>query len=189
MRKRRKALDFTQHELAQKVGCSASLIFKIESDERRPSRQITELLAKHLEIPVEQHDLFLRVARQEKMVDQLESIPPLSEPKPAPGSQALKTNLPLPLTSFIGREHELRAITLQLQSPSCRLINLTGPGGVGKTRLALEVAQQLQDSFEYGACFVSLIGTSSSEFVIPAIADTLRFSFSGTIELKAQLFN
>jgi predicted ATPase/transcriptional regulator with XRE-family HTH domain len=189
MRKRRKALDITQHELAQKVGCSDSLIFKIESDERRPSRQVAELLADHLEIPIEQHDLFLRVARQEKMVDHLGPIPPLSEPKPAPVSRALQPKLPLALTSFVGREYELRAIILQLQNPSCRLLNLTGPGGVGKTRLALEIARQLHNSFNHGACFVSLVGTSTSEFVIPAMADALGFSFSGAIELKAQLFN
>lgn len=189
MRKRRKALDITQHELAQKVGCSDSLIFKIESDERRPSRQVAELLADHLEIPVEQHDLFLRVARQEKRVDGLEPIPPLSEPKLAPVSRALKPKLPLALTSFVGREHELRAVILQLQNPSCRLLNLTGPGGVGKTRLALEIAQQLHNSFNHGACFIPLVGTGTSEFVIPAIADALGFSFSGAIELKVQLFN
>src|SRR5215207_9766005 len=113
IRKRRKALDITQRELAQRVGCSDSLIFKIESDERRPSRQITKLLAEHLEIPIEQRDLFLKVGRQEKMVDHLEPIPPLSAPKPAPVSQIIKTNLPLALTSFIGREHELRAVILQ----------------------------------------------------------------------------
>ena len=189
MRKRRKALDITQHELAQKVGCSDSLIFKIESDERRPSRQVAELLAEHLEIPVEQHDLFLRVARQEKRVDHLEPIPPLSEPKPAPVSRALQPKLPLALTSFVGREHELRAVILQLQNPSCRLLNLTGPGGVGKTRLALEITQQVHNSFNHGACFIPLVGTSTSEFVIPAMADALGFSFSGAIELKAQLFN
>jgi predicted ATPase/DNA-binding XRE family transcriptional regulator len=189
MRKRRKALDITQHELAQKVGCSDSLIFKIESDERRPSRQVAELLAEHLEIPIEQHDLFLRVARQEKRVDHLEPILPLSAPKPAPVSRALKPKLPLALTSFVGREHELRAVILQLQNPSCRLLNLTGPGGVGKTRLALEIAQQLHNSFNHGACFIPLVGTSTSEFIIPAIADALGFSFSGAIELKVQLFN
>jgi predicted ATPase/transcriptional regulator with XRE-family HTH domain len=189
MRRRRKALDITQHELAQKVGCSASLIFKIESDERRPSRQVVQLLAQHLEIPVEQHDMFLKVGRQEKMASHLESVPPLSGPDPAPVSQSLKSNLPHALTSFIGREHEVRAIILQLQTPSCRLLNLTGPGGVGKTRLALEVAQQLYNSFDHGACFISLVGTRTSEFVTAAIADALGFSFSGAIELKAQLFN
>ena len=62
IRRRRKALDLTQQELARRVGCSSSLIFKIESDGRRPSRQIAELLAEHLEIPPEQRDSFLKVA-------------------------------------------------------------------------------------------------------------------------------
>ena len=71
---RRKALDMTQQELAERVGCSDSLIFKIESDQRRPSRQIAELLAKYLEIPSDQRDLFLKVARQEKTIDALYSL-------------------------------------------------------------------------------------------------------------------
>src|SRR5918996_2812075 len=77
VKRRRKALDLTQQELARRVGCSVSLIFKIESDERRPSRQIAELLAEHLEIPPDQCDLFLQVARQEKGADRLASVPPL----------------------------------------------------------------------------------------------------------------
>lgn len=189
IRRRRKALDITQQALAQRVGCSVSLIFKIESDERRPSRQIAELLAEHLEIPPDQRSLFLKVARQEKTVDHLEPVPPLSTPQPSPVSSRVKTHLPFPLTSLIGREHELHMVIEQVKNPACRLLTLTGPGGVGKTRLALEVAHQLQDTFNHGASFVSLVGTGASEFIVPAIADALGFSFSGTIELKAQLFN
>lgn len=189
VRRRRKALDLTQPELATRVGCSVSAIFKIESDERRPSHQIAELLAKHLEIPVEQHDLFIKVARQEKTVDHLERLPPLSTPQPVPGSNPVKANLPIPLTSLIGREHELQMVIQQVQDPACRLLTLTGPGGVGKTRLALEVAHRLHDIFDDGVCFVSLVGISASEFIIPAIIDSLGFIPSGALDLKAQLFH
>ena len=190
VRRRRKALDLTQQELAQRVGCSPSLVFKIESDGRRPSRQIAELLAEQLEIPPDQRELFLKVARQEKSVGHLDPIHPVSKAKPVSVPNRLNPPaLPLPLTSIIGREHELHAIIQKIQEPSCRLFTLIGLGGVGKTRLAMEVAHRLGDTFESGVCFVSLVGTSSAEFIIPAIADALGFVFSGTLELKAQLFH
>ena len=82
VKQRRKALDLTQHELSRRVGCSVSLIFKIESDERRPSRQIAVLLAENLEIPPDQRDLFLKIARQAKAIEGLGSLSPVSTPTP-----------------------------------------------------------------------------------------------------------
>ena len=99
------------------MGCSSSLIVKIESDGRRPSRQMVELLATHLEIPSDQRSLFMQVARQEKSVEHLESLKSINKSGSAPVSQAFITNLPLPLTPLIGREHELRAILLKIQDP------------------------------------------------------------------------
>ncbi|HSL42849.1 MAG TPA: helix-turn-helix domain-containing protein [Anaerolineales bacterium] len=195
VRRRRKSLDLTQEELAQRVGCSASLIIKIEADVRRPSRQITELLVEQLEIPSEQRELFLRVARQEKTLDSLMPLPtsrfvPVAPPnQQSSPSAVLRASLPLPLTSFVGREPELHVIGQQLQNPACHLLTLTGPGGVGKTRLALEVAHQQNTSFAHGACFISLVGTNTAELVIPAIADGLGFAFSSTGGMRVQLFN
>ena len=192
IKRRRKALDLTQQQLAERVGCSLSLIFKIESDERRPSRQVAELLAQHLEIPREQRDLFLKVARQEKAADALDSKEAsagFTPDKPVAVSPASRPDLPVPITSLVGREHELHAILQQIQNPACRLLTLTGPGGVGKTRLAQEVAHQLRDRFVDGVWFIPLAGTSVCTYVVPAIAEALGFTFSGTTELRAQLFH
>jgi predicted ATPase/DNA-binding XRE family transcriptional regulator len=187
VRRRRKALDLTQQELAYRVGCSVSLIFKIESDERRPSRQVAELLLEQLQIPADQRDLFLKVARQEKAIDALdqEAAPSM----PVPVSQPLLSNLPIPLTPIIGREHELQAILQQFENPACRLLTLTGPGGVGKTRLAQEIAHKYHHTLEDGACFVSLVSIGTPEFIVPAVADALGFTFAGNMEMKTQLFN
>ena len=187
VKRKRKALDLTQQALARRVGCSLATIVKIESDERRPSRQIAELLAQHLEIPSDQRDVFLKVARQEKAVDSFETFPPAAQPPPALVSRQNQHSLPLTLPPLIGREHELRAILQQIQDPACRLLTLTGPGGVGKTRLALEAAHRLRDSIAHGVCFVPLAGTSAPEFIVPAIADTLGMGIASPPNLKSQL--
>jgi predicted ATPase/transcriptional regulator with XRE-family HTH domain len=194
VKRRRKSLDLTQHELARRVGCSVSAIFKIETDERRPSRQIAELLAEHLEIPPDQRAQFLTVARQIKTADEPGAWVPTSsdrasEAAAVPDAPALPASLPVARTSLVGREHELRAITQQVQDPTCRLLTLTGPGGVGKTRLAVEAAHRLEGTFPSGIAYVSLVGTSASEYIIPAIGDALGFAFAGQTDLKHQLFH
>ncbi len=187
MKRRRKALDMTQQDLAQKVGCSISAIFKIESDERRPSRQIAELLATHLEIPQDQINLFLKVARQEKAVDHLEVLPPLLTPRFAPASALPKNSLPVPPTPLIGREYELNVLTQQLQDPQCRLLTLTGLGGVGKTRLAIEIARRLQEKFVDGVYFISLAGVTNPEHIIPATVSALGVALPGPVDQKTQV--
>ena len=190
IKRRRRALDMTQQELAQKVGCSPSLIFKIESDERRPSRQIAERLAQYLEIPPAERDLFLKVARQEKAVDGLESLhtPPALR-KPVGLSTPRPGNVPISPTALIGREHEIAMIGRQLLDRSCRMLTLTGPGGIGKTRLALEVARELESHFTDGVFFISMAGIERTESIIPAIADVLGLVFSGPADPVVQVSN
>lgn len=85
-------------------------------------------------------------------------------------------NVPSPSTSFVGREQEVAAISDLLDQPDVRLITLLGTGGVGKTRLALQVAAKLAPRFAGGVCFVPLDQLSDADAVVPAIAGTLEIS-------------
>ncbi len=82
-------------------------------------------------------------------------------------------NVPLPLTTLIGREPELQAARDLLLRPEVRLVTITGTGGIGKTHLALTLGNEIQETFAEGVSFVSLATTYDSELVIPAIAHAL----------------
>jgi predicted ATPase/DNA-binding CsgD family transcriptional regulator len=82
-------------------------------------------------------------------------------------------NLPAQLTSLIGREQEIQMVCSLLRQPEVRLVTLTGPGGVGKTRLALQVAADLLDEFADGICFVPLAPISDPDLVPSTIAQML----------------
>ena len=82
-------------------------------------------------------------------------------------------NLPIQPTPFIGREKEVAAVTRLLSRPDVRLVTLTGPGGVGKTRLGIQVAAELCDYFSDGVFVVALSPVSDPAQVIPAVAQTL----------------
>src|SRR5262245_16917682 len=63
LKQRRKALDITCEDLAQRLGCAAITLYKIEADERRPSKQLAELLAEHLNVPFDERPAFVQFAR------------------------------------------------------------------------------------------------------------------------------
>ncbi|MBN1657784.1 MAG: AAA family ATPase, partial [Anaerolineae bacterium] len=99
-------------------------------------------------------------------------------------------NLPAPVTSFLGRQRELEQIA-HLLDGDARLLTLTGPGGVGKTRLALEAAaratRDATGAFSDGVYFVSLATLPSVDLVAPAVAGTLGVSVEGGLDLPARL--
>jgi predicted ATPase/DNA-binding SARP family transcriptional activator len=92
-------------------------------------------------------------------------------------------NLPAQTTPFVGRETALAEIAGLLQDPDCRLLTLVGPGGSGKTRLALEAAAFQLDAngYEHGVFFVSLAPLEDPDAIVPTVADALDFRFYGAV--------
>ncbi len=99
-------------------------------------------------------------------------------------------NLPTQPSSFIGRRNELSLVAERLADPACRLLTLLGPGGIGKTRLALQAARQELYNYQHGIFFVALAPLSSPQFIISTIAETINFAFYNIQEEnKVQLIN
>lgn len=97
--------------------------------------------------------------------------------------------LPVPLTTFIGRQQELADLDRLMTDPECRCITLLGPGGIGKTRLALQVADQHRNTFADGAAFIPLASVASIDAVMPAIANAIHFAFYSPNDPRVQLLN
>nr|HET6901475.1 adenylate/guanylate cyclase domain-containing protein [Ktedonobacteraceae bacterium] len=87
--------------------------------------------------------------------------------------ESFPNNLPVQPTLFLGREHEVAAIGGLLRREEARLVTLTGPGGTGKTRLALQVAANMSERFASGVFFVNLAPISDPALVVPTVAETL----------------
>lgn len=151
LKRRRMGLGLTQDQLALQVNCSTSALRKFESEERHPSPQTIEKLADIFNIPSEERNSFLRFARGDWQAFTG------SDTEHAPWRLSKidqQSNLPSLFTSFIGREKEqLEVINLLKKN---RLVTLAGAGGIGKTRLAIQVGHQLLHDFPHGVWFVPL---------------------------------
>src|SRR5918993_2367331 len=144
LRQKRRALDLTQKAFADQVGCAEITVRRMEADEYKPSNELALVLFEKLGIPEPERTQWVRFARG------------LAEhPKPhsiSSPSREQKTNLPISLTSFIGREKDAERIQHRLAEH--RLVTLIGVGGIGKTRLSQQVANQIIDHYANGVWLV-----------------------------------
>jgi predicted ATPase/DNA-binding XRE family transcriptional regulator len=166
----REAASFTQEELATIAGLSAHAISALERGERRrPHVETVRALSAALDLTGPAREAFLGSAR---------AVAPSTA-----SDQFSDTLLPLPLTLLIGREAEIEALRQWLADPVVRLITLIGPGGVGKTRLVLELARAVVEEGSVRVRFVSLAPLRDPAFVAPAIAEALGLSDVTALDL------
>ncbi|MFZ0532232.1 MAG: tetratricopeptide repeat protein [Anaerolineales bacterium] len=185
VRRRRKALDLTQTQLAGQVFCALSTIKKIELDERRPSRQMAERLAECLHLHDQEREVFLKAASAELSFDHLHlSVNPVIS-RPAVSNLASYQ----PLTPFVGYEEELTKISDLIKQPDSRLITLVGPGGIGKTRIAIQAASNLLDRFSYGVYFIPLAQLDNPAYIPTTILDALALQVPAAQDPKSYLLD
>jgi predicted ATPase/DNA-binding XRE family transcriptional regulator len=153
---RRYRLDagLTQEALAERAGLSVRGISDLERGlKQRPHRDTVRMLADALALTPPQRAALVAAAT----------------PKPI----TALPSLPLPATPLVDREDEVAAVAAALRDGATRLLTLTGPGGVGKTRLALRLADDLRSDFADGVAFIPLAGLADSALVPAAVAQGL----------------
>jgi transcriptional regulator with XRE-family HTH domain len=169
----RHSAGYTQEELATIAGLSVHAVSALERGQRRrPHVETVRALSAALDLTGATRDALLRSARapvDTAAVDEFSDVP-----------------LPLPLTALLGRDADLQTLQPWVTDPAVRLITLTGPGGVGKTRLALEIAHAIAAEPTPRVVFVPLAATRAPAFVASAIAEALGLSDVPAAELPAR---
>ena len=164
LRQYRAAAGLTQEALAERARLSARAVSDLERGiNRTPRRETLTLLADALALPGRQRTLLAAAAYPIAQAATFAPTPP----------GARTGNLPIPPTPLVGREAEVARATQLLKRPDVRLLTLTGLGGVGKTRLALQIADDLSEDFDDGTYVVALASVSDPEHVPSAIASAL----------------
>jgi predicted ATPase/DNA-binding XRE family transcriptional regulator len=166
----RESAGFTQEELATIAGLSVHAVSALERGERRrPQVETVRALSAALDLSAPARDALMGSAREPAQLAAVDE----------PSGVAL----PLAPTTLIGREADLQTLRDWLADPAARLITLTGPGGAGKTRLALEVARAIAEGDRTRVLLVSLAPIRDPGFVASAIAEALGLADVTAVDL------
>ena len=162
--------QLTQRDLAAKVGYSYAQINRLEKGKRQAEPDVVAALfvsALGLEPNALEAIKLVDLARQPlKTAANHANGSPATEP-------AARPSLPLPATKLLGRESDIQSLTELLGDESVRLLSLVGPPGVGKTRLAIRLATDLESQYQHGAVFVALSPISDSALIADAVLQAL----------------
>ncbi len=171
LKRHRVASGLSQEGLAERAGLSARAVSDLERGARRsPYRETIRMLAQALGLSDEHHRELEALAGRRRDAALTAGT---GEEAGAALPQQAYSRLPVPATPLIGRERELRQVMGMLLEPEVRLVTLTGTGGVGKTRLAIEAAGRVEVRFPDGVCFVGLASIADPTVVPSAIARAL----------------
>lgn len=194
LRHHRIAAGMTQEQLAEYAGLSPRGLLYLERGNRLPYQDTVRRLAEALRLTAEELAALSTAARSRAGIpgpvlaalDQDDSIVHFTPTQPL---DAGFYQLPVPGTVLLGRDRELTAVAGLFLQEEVRLVTLTGPGGVGKTRLALELATALREYFADGVAFVSLEPVAEASLVLPTIAQELGLTEHGTLRPGSTLLS
>jgi predicted ATPase/DNA-binding XRE family transcriptional regulator len=171
LRRYRVAAGLSQEALAEKAGISVRGLSDLERGlSRQPRLDTLKRIADALDLDAPTRDTLIEASGHLDLSSEVDILSAAATPRALPRAPL---NLPGFLTELIGRERDESAITQLLRDHALRLLTLTGPGGVGKTRLAVKVAAGLGDVFSDGVAFVPLAPVSDAALVLASIAETL----------------